>query len=80
MRWCVNTPSDGQVATATKWLSDAHHAVQHFSVGGYVSYLEANAAASQYFGANLSRLTTVRRSTIPPDHVLGSGFLYQTGR
>lgn len=34
VQWYVNTPSDGQVATANKWLSDAHHAVQHFSVGG----------------------------------------------
>lgn len=77
VQWYVNTPSDGQVATANKWLSDAHHAVQHFSVGGYVNYLEANAAASQYFGANLSRLTTVRRK-YGPDRIMYSGLDFST--
>ncbi|MCN4179716.1 BBE domain-containing protein [Mycobacterium tuberculosis] len=77
VQWYVNTPSDGQVATANKWLSDAHHAVQHFSVGGYVNYLEANAAASQYFGANLSRLTTVRRK-YDPDRIMYSGLDFST--
>ncbi|EUA20404.1 mitR domain protein [Mycobacterium xenopi 3993] len=29
-------------ASATRWLDVAHQAVQPYSVGGYVNYLEAN--------------------------------------
>ncbi len=72
VQWYANTPSSGQAATANKWLSDAHQAVQHVSVGGYVNYLETDTAASRYFGANLSRLTTVRQR-YDPDRIMYSG-------
>ena len=42
-------------------MSTAHQVVQPYSVGGYVNYLEANTSAARYFGANLSRLTSVRQ-------------------
>ncbi|SON58656.1 6-hydroxy-D-nicotine oxidase [Mycobacterium simulans] len=75
VQWYVNTPSSGQAATANKWLSDAHQAVQPFSVGGYVNYLETNTAASRYFGTNLSRLTTVRQK-YDPGQLMFSGLTF----
>ncbi len=71
-QWYVETAGGGQVSTATKWLSDAHHAVQQFSVGGYVNYLEVNTAAARYFGPNLSRLAAVRQK-YDPSRVMFSG-------
>jgi FAD/FMN-containing dehydrogenase len=64
-QWYVETPGSGQVSTANNWVSAAHQAVQQFSVGGYVNYLEANTPASRYFGANLSRLSAVRQKYDP---------------
>ncbi|WP_260861231.1 BBE domain-containing protein [Mycobacterium simulans] len=75
VQWYVNTPSSGQAATASKWLSGAHQAVQQFSVGGYVNYLETNTAASRYFGTNLSRLTTVRQK-YDPGQLMFSGLTF----
>ena len=49
--------NSGDPSAATSWLNTAHQAVQPYSVGGYVNYLEANQPASRYFGANLSRLS-----------------------
>ncbi len=71
-QWYVETPSSGQVATANKWLHVAHQAVQQFSVGGYINYLEANTAPSRYFGPNLSRLTAVRQR-YDPNRLMFSG-------
>ena len=71
-QWYVETPSSGQVATANQWLSAAHQAVQQFSVGGYVNYLEANTAPSRYFGPNLSRVTAVRQR-YDPNRLMFSG-------
>lgn len=72
VQWYVNTPSAGQVSTANSWLSAAHQAVQQFSVGGYINYLEANTPASRYFGSNLARLSTVRQ-TYDPGKLMYSG-------
>ncbi len=58
-QWYVET--SGQTSTAAQWVSTAHQVVQPYSVGGYVNYLEANTSAARYFGANLSRLTSVRQ-------------------
>ncbi|MGA7054437.1 MAG: FAD-binding oxidoreductase, partial [Mycobacterium sp.] len=63
VQWYVET--SGSPAAATSWLNTAHQAVQPYSVGGYVNYLEANQPASRYFGANLARLTTVRQKYDP---------------
>jgi hypothetical protein len=41
-------------------------------VGGYINYLEANAAPARYFGANLPRLTTVRQK-YDPNRLMFSG-------
>jgi hypothetical protein len=71
LQWYVE-PAANQVAAATQWLSSAHQAVQQFSVGGYVNYLEANTSASRYFGSNLSQLTTVRQK-YDPNRVMFSG-------
>ncbi|WP_245847166.1 BBE domain-containing protein [Mycobacterium szulgai] len=72
VQWYVNTPSSAQVSTANTWLSAAHQAVQQFSVGGYVNYLEPNTPAARYFGSNLARLTTVRQ-TYDPGKLMYSG-------
>lgn len=71
LQWYVE-PAANQVPAATQWLSSAHQAVQQFSVGGYVNYLEANSSASRYFGSNLSQLTTVRQK-YDPNRVMFSG-------
>lgn len=71
LQWYVE-PSGSQVAAANTWLSAAHQAVQQISVGGYVNYLEANAAPARYFGSNLSRLTTVRQK-YDPNRIMFSG-------
>jgi hypothetical protein len=69
-QWYVET--SGQTSTAAQWVSAAHQAVQPFSVGGYVNYLEANTSAARYFGSNLSRLTPVRQK-YDPNKVMFSG-------
>lgn len=64
LQWYVE-PASNQVAAANTWLTAAHQAVQQFSVGGYVNYLEANTPPARYYGPNLSRLTTVRQKYDP---------------
>lgn len=71
LQWYVE-PAANQVPAATQWLNSAHQAVQQFSVGGYVNYLEANGSASRYFGSNLSQLATVRQK-YDPNRVMYSG-------
>lgn len=71
VQWYVE-PAGNQVPAANTWLASAHRAVQQFSVGGYVNYLEANTSAAWYFGSNLSRLTTVRQK-YDPNRVMFSG-------
>jgi FAD/FMN-containing dehydrogenase len=71
LQWYVE-PAANQVPAATKWLSSAHQAVQQYSAGSYVNYLEANTAAARYFGPNLSQLTTVRQK-YDPNRVMFSG-------
>lgn len=71
VQWYVE-PGGNQVTAANTWLNSAHQAVQQFSVGGYVNYLEANTAPARYFGENLSRLTTVRQK-YDPNRIVFSG-------
>ena len=70
VQWYVE-PS-GDPSAATSWLNTAHQAVQPYSVGGYVNYLEANQPPSRYFGANLSQLTAVRQK-YDPGRIMFSG-------
>jgi FAD/FMN-containing dehydrogenase len=70
VQWYVET--SGSPSAATGWLNTAHQAVQPYSVGGYVNYLEANQPASRYFGANLTRLTAVRQK-YDPSRIMFSG-------
>ncbi|WP_156685936.1 FAD-dependent oxidoreductase [Mycobacterium sp. Marseille-P9652] len=72
VQWYVET---GDPAAARNWLSAAHQAVQPYSAGGYVNYLEPNQAASRYFGANLSRLAAVRQK-YDPGRVMFSSLNY----
>jgi FAD/FMN-containing dehydrogenase len=74
LQWYVE-PAASQVAAATQWLSAAHQAVQQFSVGGYVNYLEPNSPASRYFGSNLSQLTAVRQK-YDPNQIMYSGLKF----
>jgi hypothetical protein len=66
------------VAGPSRKLRTAHQAVQPYSVGGYVNYLEANQPASRYFGANPSRLTAVRQ-TYDPGRIVFSGLNFDAG-
>jgi FAD/FMN-containing dehydrogenase len=70
VQWYVET--SGSPSTAISWLNTAHQAVQPYSVGGYVNYLEANQPASRYFGPNLSQLSAVRQK-YDPGRVMFSG-------
>ena len=70
VQWYIET--SGAPSAATSWLNTAHQAVQPYSVGGYVNYLEANQPASRYFGANLSRLTATRQK-YDPGRIMFSG-------
>jgi hypothetical protein len=70
VQWYVET--SGSPSAATSWLNAAHQAVQPYSVGGYVNYLEANQPASRYFGANLPRLSAVRQK-YDPGRIVFSG-------
>jgi FAD/FMN-containing dehydrogenase len=70
VQWYVE--SSGNPSAATSWLNTAHQAVQPYSVGGYVNYLEANQPASRYFGANLSRLSAIRQK-YDPGRIMFSG-------
>jgi FAD/FMN-containing dehydrogenase len=69
VQWYVET---GDPAAATSWLNTAHQAVQQYSVGGYVNYIEANQPPSRYFGPNLSRLAAVRQK-YDPGRIMFSG-------
>lgn len=63
VQWYVETA--GSPAAATGWLGTAHQAVQQYSVGGYVNYLEAGQPAARYFGPNLAKLSAVRQKYDP---------------
>jgi FAD/FMN-containing dehydrogenase len=70
VQWYVETA--GSPSAAVGWLGTAHQAVQQYSVGGYVNYLEANQPPSRYFGPNLPKLTAVRQR-YDPNRVMFSG-------
>jgi len=70
VQWYVE--NSGDPSAATGWLNTAHQAVQPYSVGGYVNYLEANQPPSRYFGQNLSRLSAVRQK-YDPGRIMFSG-------
>lgn len=70
VQWYVET--SGSPSAATSWMSTAHQAVQQYSVGGYVNYLEAGQPPARYFGPNLSRLSTVRQK-YDPGRIMFSG-------
>ena len=70
VQWYVET--SGSPSAATSWLSTAHLAVQSYSVGGYVNYLEVNQPPSRYFGPNLTQLSAVRQK-YDPGRVMFSG-------
>jgi FAD/FMN-containing dehydrogenase len=70
VQWYVETSGDPSAAAG--WLNTAHQAVQQYSVGGYVNYLEANQPPARYFGPNLSKLSAVRQK-YDPGRVMFSG-------
>ena len=70
VQWYVETA--GSPSAAVNWLKTAHQAVQPYSVGGYVNYVEANQPPARYFGPNLSTLSAVRQK-YDPGRVMFSG-------
>lgn len=65
----------GPPSTVMSWLNTAHQAVQPYSVGGYVNYVEAGQPPARYFGQNLSKLSAVRQK-YDPGRVMFSGLNY----
>jgi FAD/FMN-containing dehydrogenase len=70
VQWYVETA--GSPTAAAGWLKTAHQAVQQYSAGGYVNYLEAGQPASRYFGPNMGQLSAVRQK-YDPNRVMFSG-------
>jgi FAD/FMN-containing dehydrogenase len=58
---CVQWYTEAPVDAASEWLTAAHAALGSNSVGGYVNYVEAGTSGDRYFGANLARVSGVRR-------------------
>lgn len=50
-----------------------HQAVQQFSAGGYVNYLDPPTSALRYFGSNLAQLTAICQK-YDPNRIMFSGF------
>jgi FAD/FMN-containing dehydrogenase len=73
VQWYIE--NNGSPAAAANWLSTAHQAVQAYSAGGYVNYLEAGQPPSRYFGPNLTKLSAVRQK-YDPNRVMFSGLNY----
>lgn len=70
VQWYVE--NNGSPSAAVGWLNTAHKAVQPYSVGGYVNYVEAGQPPARYFGSNLSKLSAVRQK-YDPGRVMFSG-------
>jgi FAD/FMN-containing dehydrogenase len=70
VQWYVEPA--GPPSAAVNWLNTAHQAVQRYSVGGYVNYVEANQSPGRYFGPNLAKLSAVRQR-YDPNRVMFSG-------
>ena len=70
VQWYVE--NNGSPSAAVNWLKTAHQAVQRYSVGGYVNYLEAGQPPARYFGSNLAKLSAVRQK-YDPNRVMFSG-------
>ena len=73
VQWYIE-PS-GPPSTVMSWLNTAHQAVQPYSVGGYVNYVEAGQPPARYFGSNLTKLSAVRQK-YDPGQVMFSGLNY----
>lgn len=73
VQWYIE-PS-GPPSTVMSWLNAAHQAVQPYSVGGYVNYVEAGQPPARYFGQNLAKLSAVRQK-YDPGRVMFSGLNY----
>jgi FAD/FMN-containing dehydrogenase len=58
-------PSSAQVRVAQTFITNGHRAVQKYSAGGYVNYVETGRSVSTYYGASLARLRTVKKKCDP---------------
>lgn len=70
IQWYLDLPSHptlAQVHAAYDWIATAHTSVSALSVGGYVNYLEPRRRVASYYGDNLARLQSVKRTYDPHD-------------
>lgn len=68
IQWYLGLPSHptlAQVVAAYDWVDTGHASVASLSSGGYVNYLEPRRQVSSYYGANLARLQSVKRTYDP---------------
>lgn len=65
LQWFTDVAPGGSYTSATSWVRGAHSTVGRASVGAYVNYIESGVSPSRYYGANLSRLATVRKKYDP---------------
>lgn len=72
LQWFTDIPPGGSYSSATSWVASAHSTIGRASSGAYVNYIEAGVAPSRYFGANLTRLRTIRQK-YDPARILYSG-------
>lgn len=73
VQWYVETA--GAPSAGAGWINAAHQAVQPYSAGGYVNYIEPGQPPSRYFGANLARLSAARQK-YDPNRMMFSGMNY----
>jgi FAD/FMN-containing dehydrogenase len=58
-------PTAAQVKAAQTFITNGHRAVRPATAGGYVNYVETGRSVSTYYGANYSRLQTVKKKYDP---------------
>lgn len=72
LQWFADVAAGGVYMSATSWVKTSHRTIGKASAGAYVNYIESGVAPSRYNGANLSRLSAVRKK-YDPARILYSG-------
>lgn len=75
VQWVTGLPSGATAAdfaAARAWIDAAHAQVSAASVGGYVNYVEPGQPAARYFGANLTRLRSLKTTYDPEGRLLAA--------
>ena len=58
-------PTAAQVKAAQTFITNGHRAVRPATAGGYVNYVETGRSVSTYYGANYTRLESIKKRYDP---------------